>query len=220
MVLQTIFQSIFLHKYYFSFWFMQDLIVLMVISPIFLLILRNRWLSYLSFMTLMVLSVLNINIPVCQSSSLLMFFMGGVLAVYHREFWEQDNPHKYSILFWGLLFLLYCATRWINIPYVSSVLLFMSPIFFWKLLDVLNLFGIYDREINWFCRQSFFIYASHIYPLDIMNGLLARINQTMLWACISYILSPLLVLLLIYIAARIIYNICPILYRILCGDRN
>lgn len=217
---ENIFKGIFLHKYYYSFWFMQDVIVLTIISPIILLFLRNRWFSYTVAAGLMITSLFNINFWVCQSSSLLLFLIGGILAVYHRDFWEQANQNKYETVLWLLLFLLYSVVKWLSLPYISTIALMLSPIFFWKLLDFLDIFGVYDHEPFWFCKQSFFIYAAHIIPVDAMNGILSRINNTMLWASISYMLVPLLVLLLIYFAARILNKKFPIIYHVLCGNRN
>lgn len=220
MTFENVWKGIFLHKYYYSFWFMQDLIVLTVIFPIILLLLRNRWTSYAAFIGLIVLSFLNIDLRVCETTSLILYLLGGILAVYHRDFWEQANRKKYETLLWTLLFLLGTAARLLNLRYMWTIALVTAPIFFRKALDFLDVFTVYDREPSWFCKQSFFIYASHIFPVDAVNGLLSRINQAMAWASITYIINPPLVLLLIYITARVMNRICPQMYRILCGGRN
>lgn len=217
---ENVFKGVFLHKYYYSFWFMQDLIVITAISPLILLLLRNRRLSCGVAVGLFSLCLFGIKLYVCQTTSLLLFLIGGIFAVYHRDFWEQPNRSKYETAVWCLLFVICSAVRWLNLPYIYTITLIASPIVFWKALDFLNAFKVYDREPHWFCRQSFFIYAAHIIPVDAVNGILSRINSTMAWASVTYMLNPLIVLFLIYFAARVMNKICPKIYRVLCGNRS
>lgn len=216
---ENVFKGIFLQKYYYSFWFMKDLIVITAFSPIILLLLRNRWLSYAAAAGLAVLSLLDINLYVCNAASLLLFISGGILSVYHRDFWEQPNRNKCETAVWCLLFVIFAAVKWLNVPYSATVFSLVSPILFWKAVDFLNIFKVFDRKPCWFCTQSFFIYAAHIIPVDAVNGIFSRINNTMAWASVTYMLNPLIVLFLIYIAARVMNKICPQIYRVLCGSR-
>lgn len=213
---ENIFKGIFLHEYYYSFWFMQDLIVLTAISPIILLLLRNRWMSYVAVAGLMLLHALGIN----KISSLMLFLIGGILAVYHRDFFENPSKNKYETVAWCLLFVICSVIRFLDLPHTYLVMQILCPIIFWKALDFLNVFNIYNREPSWFCKQSFFIYAAHIIPVDAVNGLLSRINNTMMWASITYILNPLIVLLLLYIVAKAMNKLCPRVYALLCGNRS
>lgn len=213
-------KGIFLHKYYYSFWFMQDLIVLTAISPIILLVLRNRWLSYGVLLGLVAAAVLGVDIRLCQTLSLTLFLLGGILAVYHRDFWEKPNRNKYEAILWAVLFLIGGVIRMLRIRYFLVISQITAPICFWKMLDCLDAFGVFDREPPLFCKQSFFIYASHILPVEAMNRLLSRVNPSMAWACVNYLINPPLVLLLIWLAAKVMNRICPRLYKVLCGGRS
>ena len=53
----NIFQGILLHKFYFPFWFMQDLIMLTVFSPVLVRLLRNRYVTYVTIIILFILSL-------------------------------------------------------------------------------------------------------------------------------------------------------------------
>lgn len=44
-MLKNIFNGIILHEFYFAYWFMQDLIVLTVISPVLVKLFRNRYMT-------------------------------------------------------------------------------------------------------------------------------------------------------------------------------
>ena len=220
LTLENVFKGIFLHKYYFSFWFMKDLIVVTAVSPLILPLLRNRRLSCGAAVGLFSLCLFGIKLYICQTTSLMLFLIGGIISVYHRDFWEQPNRSKGETVVWCSLFLIFAAVKWLNVPYSETVFSLVSPIIFWKALDFLDIFKLFDRQPYWFCTQSFFIYAAHIIPVDAVNGIFSRINNTMAWASLTYVLNPLIVLLLIYIAARVMNKICPKIYRVLCGNRS
>lgn len=217
---ETVFKGVFLQKYYYSFWFMKDLIAITAISPLILLLLRNRRLSCGAAVGLFTLCLSGINLYICQTTSLLLFLIGGIFAVYHRDFWEQPNRNKCETALWCLLFVIFAAVKWLNVPYSATVFSLVSPILFWKAVDFLNILKVFDREPCWFCKQSFFIYAAHIIPVEAVNGLLSKINNTTAWASVTYMLNPPIVLFLIYITARVMNKICPQIYRLLCGSRG
>lgn len=216
----NIFKGIFLHEYYFPSWFMQDLIVLTVFSPVLVILLRKQYLTYVTIAILLVLSLLYINTPVCQTSSLLLFVVGGALSVYHKEYWESPNRSQRETLVYIALFIIGAAVRWLSVPFLSTFFVAVSPILFWKSCDLLGTMKVFDHETFWFCKQSFFIYCAHIIPVEAMSSILSRINNTMAWSCFSYIITPPVVLVLLYVAARILSKRLAIVYRLLCGNRT
>lgn len=128
--LETIFHGIFLHAFYLPYWFMQDLIVLTVFSPVLVKILRNRYMTYVTIVVLFIFDMLGINTPVCQTNSILLFVIGGMLSVYHEEYWEKTNSSLREITIYILLFLILVAMKWLEMPYVSVIFSTVSPILF------------------------------------------------------------------------------------------
>ena len=216
---RNIFEGVFLHKYYLPFWFMQDLIVLTAFSTILVLLLRNKYVTYVTITILLILSIFGINTPVCQTSSILLFMMGGALSVYHREYWENPNSNRFETAFYILLFLIGAVIRWLSIPYLSTFFVVLSPILFWKSFELLGQMKVFDYEPLWFCKQSFFIYCAHIFPVQALNSLLSRVSSNMAWVSFSYVVNPLIILLLLYVAARILAQRFPKVYKLLCGNR-
>ena len=64
--LDNILYGVFLHKFYFPFWFMQDLIVLTALSPVLVILLRKRYIAYITVIILFILAMLGINTPLCR----------------------------------------------------------------------------------------------------------------------------------------------------------
>ena len=218
--LRNVLGGIFLHQYNLVFWFMQDLNVLAALSPVWLRLLRNRLLTDIAIGGLLVLVMLGINSPIFQSSSLLLFLAGGALSTYHRAYWETISADSRFIGFHLILFLILAAVKWLEIPYLSTLAVIISPILFWKCCDWLGKTGIYDREPCWFCRQSFFIYAAHDFPVEAMSTLLLKVSHHWAWLAIGYAATPLIVLAGIYVCARLLSQKLPKVYRLLCGSRG
>lgn len=218
--LRNIFGGIFLHQYYIVFWFMQDLIVVTALSPVLKRLLRNRYLTCAAILILLILSVRNISAPVCQTSSLLLFLMGGALSVYCRQYWETFNGNDCATGIYLALFLIFAAFRWFSLPVLSTISVIVSPILFWKTCDLLTLLHVFDHEPLWFCKQSFFLYAAHDFPVETLSAILSKVSDHMAWVSISYIVTPLIVLALLYVVAKLLSQRLPKVYQLLCGGRN
>ena len=217
---RNLFGGVFLHQYYIVFWFMQDLIVVTALSPVLIRLLRNRYLTYAAILTLLVLAVLEINPPVCQTTSILLFIIGGALAVYHREYWEAFNGNYFQAGIYLVLFLVFGAFRWLSLPVLSKISVIVSPILFWKSCDLLTPLHVFDHEPPWFCKQSFFLYAAHDFPVETLSTILSKASDNMAWVSASYIVTPLVVLAFLYLAARFLSRRLPKVYQLLCGGRT
>lgn len=193
--------------------------MLTVFSPVLVLLLRNKYVTYVAIAVLLILSMLGINTPVCQTSYILLFMMGGALSVYHREYWESPNRNRFETAVYILLFFICAVLKWLSIPYFSTIYIVVAPILFWKSCELLGQMKVFDHEPLWFCKQSFFIYSAHIFPVQALSSLFSKVSSNMAWVSFSYVVNPLIVLLLLYVAARILAQWLPKVYGLLCGNR-
>ena len=144
---------------------------------------------------------------------------GFTVYVYHREFWENPNGSYLEIVFYITLFLICAVIKWLAIPFFSMISLVLFPILFWKSCELLGQMNVFEHELFWFCKQSFFIYAAHIFPVEGLSSILSRINGNMVWVSFSYIVTPPIALAFLYMAARILNERFPKVYGLLCGNR-
>lgn len=218
--LQTLYEGLVLSEYNYPYWFMRDLIMITVLSPILALFLRKKIVAGITWIILLILTLLNMNVPFFQTSSLLLFFMGGILSVYFREFWETQNYDIKQIAIYSVLFILLVVCKWIDIPNLSTLYVIAAPILFWKICDVLQMFHMFDHVLPWFMKQSFFIYSAHVFLVEGLSSIFARINQSMLWICVTYVLNPMITLLILYLVAHFLYSKLPAFYNMICGNRS
>ena len=217
LTLPNVLEGILLHKYYFTFWYLKDLIVLTTISPIILIILRSKYATLITIVVSAIAVLFKIDFMLFRGTSFLFFMIGGYMVSYANNFFENDSDKAYGY-FLGA-FVLAGIIRYVNVPIAAELSYFVSPILLWKSMDVFFLQGVTGKRKGWFTTQSFFIYASHVIPVTIIGHLLAKVNQTYWWATISYLLAPWITLSLIYVAARTLYKYTPTFYGLICGGR-
>lgn len=217
--LDNVLNGVFLHKFYFPFWFMQDLIVLTAFSPILVVLLRKRYTAYVTIIILFILAMLGINTPLCQTNSILLFTLGGALSVYHREYWENPNSNHFETALYIALFLVCAIIKWLAIPFFNTIYIVVSPILFWKSCELLGQLNVFDHEPLWFCKQSFFIYSAHIFIVEGLSSIMSRVSSNMAWVSFSYLVNPLITLAFLYVAARVLSQRFPKVYGLLCGNR-
>lgn len=217
--LDNILNGVFFHKFYFPFWFMQDLIVLTAFSPVLVVLLRKRYTTYVTIIILFILAMFCINTPLCQTNSILLFTLGGALSVYHREYWENPNSNHFETVLYIVLFLVCAIIKWLSIPFFNTIYIVVSPILFWKSCELFGQFNVFDHEPLWFCKQSFFIYSAHIFIVEGLSNIMSRVSSNMAWVSFTYLVNPLITLAFLYVVARVLSQRFQKVYGLLCGNR-
>lgn len=211
--MKSIFHGVFLHSNYFTFWYMQDLIVLCALAPLLMLILRNCYLSLAVVAALTFGTIVHLDLAIVSCSSLFFFMCGAMMATYFRKYIESMEI-KIGFVAGGIL-LCCIAIRFFTDSFISETCLMVSPI---CLLFAANL--IRNYKVTWFKEQSFFIYAVHVIPVTAIGHILAKINAGGYWCVMSYLIAPIITLALIYVLARILYSFTPKFYSLITGGRT
>ena len=215
--LSNVLQGVFLHKYYFTFWYLQDLIILTLISPILLIILKNKYVSLVVIVASIVSVLLNVDLVIVKGTSLLFFMIGGYAVTYATDFFENKSDKAWVYF---VILILAGVVQYTNLPVIERLAYIISPILLWKSADVVVPLAFYKKEMGWFTTQSFFIYASHVIPVTIIGHLMAKVSQTYSWAMVSYLIAPWITLILIYIVANMLHKHTPKFYGLICGGRT
>ena len=216
LTLPNVLEGVFFHKYYFTFWYLKDLIVLIAISPVLLVLLRNKCVALMSILVSAVAVLLKLDFVIFEGTSLLFFMIGGYAVTYTKDFFENKENSAWE---WLLAFALAGIIRYVNVPIIAELSYFISPILLWKSIDVFLPSAFCRKKIRWFITQSFFIYASHVIPVTIIGHLLAKVSRNYLWVTVSYLISHWITLALIYVVANILYKYTPRFYGLICGGR-
>lgn len=135
--IESIFRGVFLHANYFTFWYLQDLIVLSALYPTVFLILKNKKVSILVEILAIVTTLCSFDTIIVNSSSFFCFFTGGMFVTYGREVFEKRIDRNRAGIILGILFVT-MVIRYVNVPIISIVLLMLSPILVWYAIDIIN----------------------------------------------------------------------------------
>ena len=209
----NILKGVFLYEYYFPFWYLHDLIILSLLTPVMVLVLKDQKRSILILSLIFLETLLPgryiVNV---QTEALFFFLLGGEISCYHKQWFEERATLQQAVMA-ALIVMLSVVIRFLEIPYLANLVLLVSPLAVWRSFDLLQV-----PPIKWFYTQSFFIYASHIIPTTVIMKILVKTAPKGTEA-LSYMITPWIALGFIYIAARTLNSWFPRFYKILCGGR-
>lgn len=199
-------------------WFIRDLMICVILSPFIYYALK-----YIGMLFLAVLGLLwALSIQwVISIESLMFVSLGSYIALYKKEIVECICHSKAKTLIYSGIFLCACITdMYFPIGYLMHCIVIIS--------GMLSLWYLYDIFFDdFFCklkdsiliRYTFFIYAFHEPLLTFIKGFCLRISEGQWGVFMSYIISPILTLVLSFIAGYIFKKRKPHLYSIVCGGR-
>lgn len=209
----------------YQFWFIRDLIILVVISPILYVMSKK---SYFFLIIPYLFLIFKINFGDFQIQSLLYFWMGITIAQYQKEFKQvlDKAPLMLVAFIWILFFFFhfqynqatYFSFKVYKIAYFASAPFGM--ITFWKVLDLL----IKDYSKSWILKYTtftFFIFAFHEPVLITLKKIGFKIlGNSSGMALLLYFLLPTVVVALSVTFAKLIQKFTPKLYLFITGGRT
>ena len=201
---------------YYPFWYIRDLMVMVVLSPVFYWILKK--IKVLWLVVLLVLMFLSINMPSGLSFSSMFFFS---LGAYWSIFKKDVAPNRWMLGAFAVL--------WLPVAYMDT----MTREAYWHTLSVIVGVGailfcaelvvsLRSDKLNRNLKNSvFFIYAIHAFLISYVHKSVFAIAHP---SCEAFrllltVVTAILTLLISYYAYKIIYRYLPTLCRVITGRR-
>jgi surface polysaccharide O-acyltransferase-like enzyme len=208
----------------YQFWFIRDLIILVVVSPLlYYLCEKSIMLLFLPYLFL----IFKIDFGDFQIQSLLYFWIGIAIAQHQNQFKQvlYKTPLGLVAFIWILFFFFhfhynqatFFGYKIYKIAYFASAP--FGIVTFWKVLDLL----INDYSKSWilhFASYSFFIFAFHEPVLVLLKKIGFKLfGNTNITALLFYFLLPIFIIFISIILAKIIQKITPKFYLFITGGR-
>lgn len=204
-------------------WFLKDLILMVIASPIIFFLVKKTKLLFP--FVIFLFWIFDQDTIVLKSESLLFFSLGMYLRFFNESIIEQKikNTNLYIFL-WLVLLVLKTAVGFYDYSKITEILLLKASI----LIGILALWGLYDsiyREKTYsklfmFANYSFFLYAFHEPFMTIVKkaifAFLPKIPSSYL---LVYIIVPLIVIIITIIIGTLLKRILLPIYNILTGSR-
>ena len=220
------------------FWFMRDLIVCILFSPLFWILFRKESSTFLKILGIATLcfiyfTQLSLMIPGMSGIALFYFGIGAMLSLNGQSVSSYAYKYKrlsyivFAVLFTIEVILFGHNTYWGNIIYPFYVL---SGVIF-----IINIAKNSNVNNIKFERYTFFIFAFHVFVLPIIGNILGKliifimgessINDLMFvnnypWIVVlEYLLKIAITLLITMFAYRLLELTMPNVCKMLCGKR-
>lgn len=224
------FNTILINPIPYQLWFLRDLMLLVICSPIIYWLIKYSKGFALVILFILWLGIFEINLYIFSNESVLFFSVGCFLAHFKTDFVLKKHQQKsilVVLLFWFLLLTLktlliqYQVDKNILIILLHKASILMGFISVWYLYDF-----IYQKD-NESSRillnlsfYSFFLFAFHEPILTIVKKGMAYIlgvNNTSV--LLGYFISPILVICISLIIGKLLKKLIPTFYGILTGAR-
>lgn len=197
----------------FHLWFLRDLIIIVVLSPI--LYYFRKYLK--KELLVLILFTINIFCPYSLPKSIFWFMLGDAYLTYFTKL----NHWILPVLF-ILISVVELAVN-LNYPIFELFITLMGVISIWNIYDyfVKSTFILKDHRVfTTICGYTFFIYLYHEPTLNIIRKLLtAIIGTTSFGFATSYLLSPWIFAASAILVGILLKRFIPRIYNILVGGR-
>lgn len=222
----NIFLTIFHYESNFVFWFLFDLIVFVIVSPLIDLLLKNKAVAFLSLTTMIILREFGIQLPESvffRGDAIIFYFIGCIIGKYYFDSFCKTDYGKRSKTISIIIFVIFtfCSIlieynhiKVFNTLYTVFLLIYIAS--FWVISNiVVSKITFYE-----FYNYSFMIYALHakiaVKLSEILYGLFPKNNY---FSIINFFLTVLITVVLICVISKLIKRYLPTVYKFITGSR-
>ena len=218
-------------------WFLYQLILLIIITPIIFYALKNKYLTIILFIIISGLQILNINIYKLNNDALIYFYTGAILGrVYNVNEFGLINK-KYTLitlpiaigLFFIYRFFMSISFKGANTFYLGIFFLIMMRIFFvFSLFFLIDIFIDYRKKYA-FTDYTFFTYCFHylitrfmlllIYIFAFKKNLDEGTIPNIYVSNIYFVFTAIFTTVICVKVGKFLKNIFPKYYNYLSGGR-
>ncbi len=207
------------------FWFVFDLIVFAVATPLIYTLIRNKYVGIISILSLSVLSLFNIGLPtsIFFSQTSIIFYMIGALIGKH--FFDLASQKSHKGIQWGSLAFLavyiiiknvFPAEMHIKNNFIDVIVLTLCCFAFWSITDM-YIDKIHPRAVF---SRSFAVYSMHVNVSAVITKLFALCFPRTEWLAIpNFFVTVCLTLLVINLVCMFMERFLPKVYAVFMGNR-
>ena len=200
-----------LHEYY-TLWFLKSLIILILITPLIWLLLKNHSKKFPTGLLALVIIVIAYRYGWIKIGSEIFYFIGAYIGLNLRE-----------QLFIGCKGLSILSTIIIIVQLGAivvadnRVLVVLFAVSLWFFLDFWELESV---SLPWWMSITFFIYVSHDMFLEAMEKIFLKVfGISPIMAILDYCLMPFLTLGVAILVSKVLQLLCPAVWKLVTGSR-
>ena len=218
----SVLESIFHHKCNGAFWFVFNLMVFVVFSPVIDKLIRNRYVGIAATAAVAVLCLFKIGLPESvffSDTSIVYYLIGAIIGRHYFDGFCKKSSRITQILSAGFLLLaavpLYFSNRIGNAAFLMFILIPCA----WAFWNAADLF-VYQLPAFPIFKNSFAVYAMHINVSAVFAKLIYLFLPKRQWMALpNLILTLVLTLSFIRLFCYVMEKFSPKLYKVITGGR-
>lgn len=203
-------------------WFIRDLIVLVILSPIFYYVIKKTKYLFILLISLLYIAGIGLLTPGLGMQSILFFCIGAYYSINKKNLVCMKDSHIYILLFIGIILLFLDITLRGNVinAYLHRMFIVIMTLI---LLPMVSKFVAKTNNKSLYpllAESSFFVYVTHRFIITLPNKfwvLLVPVNS--FTASLALILIPIVVSLICFLIYLILKRISPKFAAFLIGGR-
>ena len=221
--LKELFQAVAYYKYNPVFWYLFQLLLLVVLAPFLYWIICRKWSGLLWLLLLITALWKNVSLPILNLDALFYYSAAGY-AVLFSEKVEGENTSSGKKIWFAILILCWLTLWFLGRP---GATLHFTPVHtvLTRLLGVLIFYSILKeipfRPATSTVKNSFFLYAIHFPWARFFNkagAVLFKGNQGA--AAVFFLTMPFLIFGISKVLGELLKHTVPGIYEILSGGRG
>ena len=204
-------------RYLYVFWYLRQLIFLILLAPFLYVFLRRKMVGTV-FLALVFGAVWTAaDFPYINEDALFYYGCGGFLALHGHEL---EKPWSMTRFFGGVLFLgagalNYWLTARYFLPGTTVLYRICTPIGLWLMVN-----ENYLPKVKPWMECNFFLYAVHFALVRLLNKSIAFLAPPSVWLPVAlYLAMPFLMASVSYGGAAVMKRYVPGIWRVLNGGR-
>ena len=228
------FEAAFNYKYNPSFWFIYQLILLNIISPLLYYVIKKDKYMVLLFVALSLMILFKIDLPYINEDAIIYYFSGAIFSKIYNRGKVSFISKKYFVYSFVISVLIFTANRFLyNAMFIDTRLV---PIFTlstiyarlsisFTIFYLIDLFFSYSKMYG-FMEHTFFLYAIHYMIVRGMANILEYSETYFLPSSIHtiieivfFVVSPIVCVVINYYLSRFLKKNYNKLYIVITGDR-
>lgn len=211
----SIFRGVFLYQYNPSFWFMAQIILYAIVSPLLYYILKKRYVGGVFILLLFVIYVCNLKIPVIRMDGFTWYVIGAYLAIHCFEIINYSISKEMAIL--ALVILILSAVMYDFLPEnvaVKFLFTVFQLILFWCTVDLIK-----NVNVKWWVKIHFYIYGLHQITQLCINWIICEVFPKSQFALINFFGGAFLTVVVCIVSAYILRRWLKPVWAIANGGR-
>ena len=231
----TLLDAILNYSYNPVFWYIYQLLLLTIISPIIFYLSKIIKLDVVLIISLAVIIILNINIPYINEDAIIYYSFGCYLSRLYKENRFSIIDKNKIVIPLLLSIIIYLLNRYIHKFIFSDVSLlpyYTLTVIYLRIAVAMTIFYLCDFLFNYkkvpkFMENTFFLYAIHYmivrFIILLTNNYLVSYFDNKTFTIIQiliFMLSPIICVIISHHLSIFLNNKLPKFYSILTGNRK